>query len=300
MSEIRIYGLKLPLIEPGSDIPKLIVETAQIQGIEIEDGDIIVITCKIISKAMGLLYKLDDIAPSAKAISISKKTGLDPRFVELLLRESDELIVAIPIKELVDNRLVDVFSLSSDIDRAHELLNRYSTIFIVYRDKTYWSNAGLDTSNHPLGVYSVPPRNLDRIAKNIRDRIAQLTGKSVAVVICDTEIFFNGSLDLARGSYGIEPIEKGFASLDLYGKPKFGGVDSIVHEVCNAAALVMRQTAQGIPVAIIKGVEYEKCECGLYDRMHREPREYKKIIKKILAHTRKVLGIKHFLKLFIS
>jgi len=75
------------------------------------------------------------------------------------------------------------------------------------------------------------------------------------------------------GSHEIEPIDKGFGEPDLYGKPKYGGVDAIVHEVCCAAALVMRQTSQGIPVALIRGVNYEKCECSYSDGVKRDVRK---------------------------
>lgn len=239
-----IYGVKLPLIEERRDLAELIVNSVRGQGLEIEDGDIIVVTCKIVSKALGLLVKLDDIRPSKDALRIASRARCDPRFVELILRESDDILAAIPVKSLADEKLIDLYSYSRNPEDVKRCLEMYPTLFLVTRDGSLWTDAGLDSSNHPPGIVSIPPRDLDEVAKMIRDRIRDLTGKDVVVVISDTEIFLTGSLDFARGSYGIEPIERGFGELDLYGKPKFGGVDAIVHEICAAAALMMRQTSR--------------------------------------------------------
>ena len=93
-----IYGVKLPLIEKRCDLAEVIVNSVKEQGLEIEDGDVIVITCKIVSKALGLLVKLDDVKPSMKAVKMASKARCDPRFVELVLRESDEILAAIPVR----------------------------------------------------------------------------------------------------------------------------------------------------------------------------------------------------------
>ena len=299
-SQVEIYGIKLPIIEGKCDLAKVIVDSARKQGLEFRDGDIVAVTCKIVSKALGLLVNIGEIKPSPRALEIASKAGVNPRFIELLLRESDELLLAIPVKKIADEGAVGIYRFSRRPELARKVLEEYPTIFLVLRDGMLWTDAGLDSSNHPPNVFSIPPRNIDAVAKELRDRIRELTGKDVAVVVCDTEAFLVGSLDIARGSYGIEPVDRGFGEPDLYGKPKFGGVDAIVHEVCAAAALVMRQTSQGIPVALIRGVNYEKCECGYSDRVRRDVRKQAKALKQILNHTVKVLGTKHILKTLLS
>jgi len=297
---ITIYGVKLPLIEERCDLAQVIVDSARKQGLELEDGDIIVITCKIISKALGLLVKLDEVKPSTRAMEIASRAGCDPRFVELVFRESDDVVAAIPVKMLADEGLIPLYSYSKNPENVRRCLEKYPTLFLVTRDGSLWSDAGLDSSNHPPGVISIPPRDLDGVAKAIRDRIRELTGKDVAVVISDTEIFLTGSLDFARGSYGIEPIERGFGEPDLYGKPKFGGVDAIVHEICSAAALMMRQTARGIPVVIIRGLDYERCECGYHDMVKMSSEGWARILKHVLRETRRVLGLKSLLRMLLE
>ncbi len=297
---VEIYGIRLPIIEGRCDLAELIVDALSKQGLELMDGDILVITCKIVSKCLGLVVDVSKITPSRRAINIVKRAGGDPRFIELLLRESDEVLFAIPVKSLVDEGLVNLYAFSKNPELARKVLEEYPTVFVVLRDNTYWTDAGLDSSNHPVGIFSVPPRNIDRVAKDLKDRIKVLTGKDVGVVICDTEVFLAGSIDVARGSYGIEPVDKGFGDLDLYGKPKYGGVDAIVHEICSAAALVMRQTSQGVPVVLLRGLKYEKCECSYSDRVKRDPKGNIKILKYIIRHTIRVLGLKRALKIFLS
>ncbi len=297
---VEIYGIKLPIIEAKCGLAKVIVDSARKQGLEFRDGDIVAVTCKIVSKALGLLVNIGEIKSSPRALEIASKAGVSPGFIELLLRESDELLLAIPVKKIADEEAVGIYRFSRRPELARRVLEEYPTIFLVLRDCMLWTDAGLDSSNHPPNIYSIPPRNIDAVARELRDRIRELTGKDIAVVVCDTEAFLVGSLDIARGSYGIEPVDRGFGEPDLYGKPKFGGVDAIVHEVCAAAALVMRQTSQGIPVALIRGVNYEKCECGYSDRVRRDIRKQAKALKQIINHTVKVLGIKHVLKTLIS
>lgn len=159
--------------------------------------------------------------------------------------------------ELVRERIISIEKVSRDINQAYEALKRIPYMLIVRRDNQIYTNAGLDFSNNPEGILSALPKNLNEIAREIRRKIMESIGKNVAVVISDTEVWFSlGSLDFARGSSGIEVVSRDFGELDLYGKPKFGGVDHIVHEIACAAALLMGQTARGIPVVIIRGYKY--------------------------------------------
>jgi coenzyme F420-0:L-glutamate ligase/coenzyme F420-1:gamma-L-glutamate ligase len=111
--------------------------------------------------------------------------------------------------------------------------------------------------------------------------------------------FSFGSLDFARGSSGIEVISKKFGELDLYGKPKFGGVDHIAHEIACASALLIGQTNEGIPAVIVRGYKYNKSEEKLSDYQLR-PETIIMIIREIIKSSIKVLGLKSMLKLFIK
>ncbi len=82
MSRVELVGLKLPVVEAGADLAKLIVESAKNQGVGVLDGDIVVVTDKVVSKSLGLVIDIEDVEPSQKAVKLAKRAGLDPRFVE--------------------------------------------------------------------------------------------------------------------------------------------------------------------------------------------------------------------------
>ena len=135
------------------------------------------------------------------------------------------------------------------------MIDKIPCILCVQRGKQFYSDAGLDFSNHPEGVVSIPPPDPDSYAKELRKRITEATGKETAVIISDTEgvIGLPGSLDIARGSSGIEVLLRSFGELDRFNKPKFAGADNIPNELACASALLMGQTHEGIPAVLIGG-----------------------------------------------
>ncbi|MEM0050697.1 MAG: coenzyme F420-0:L-glutamate ligase [Desulfurococcaceae archaeon] len=292
MLKVELFGLRLPEIRPGDDLVEVVLKAASVDGIGLQDYDVLVITSKVLSKALNLLVNIEDVKPSRKAYRIARRAGLDPRYVELLLRESDRIVAAVPFKKLIERGIIDVRFLSKELSKAIKALELSPTIFLTIRDGMLWSESGIDTSNHPHGVYSIPPRNLDEIAKQISEEILRRTGKRVAVVISDTELFPWGAMDVARGSYGIKPMKMEFGEPDSYGKPKFGGVDNIALMVSSAAALLMGQRDEGIPVVIIRGLKYEWSDEGV-NKMLVTRMSLKMLLKALLEtvkHTIIVLG----------
>ena len=287
---VEVYGLRLPVLEGPCDPAELVARAAEEQGVGIRDGDIVAVTCKLLSKCLGYTVRIDEVEPSPLAEKIARKTGEDPRFVELVLRESDDVLFVVSVKKLAEKGVIDLTRFSRSPEAARRLLEDYPVLFFTLREGEIWSDAGIDGSNHPPGVYSVPPRRLDDVARRMRERIMELTGRRVAVVACDTEVFTAGSLDIARGSYGLEPVSRGFGEPDLYGKPKYGGVDAVAHEVCAAAALVMGQARQGVPAVILRGVGYEECECGMHDRIRGGASRLPALVRAIVWETGRVLG----------
>jgi len=245
MAKIEIFGVSLPEIREGDNIAKLIVERFQL-----EDGDIVVITSKIVSKAKGLVVRLDSITPSEEAVRIAEKVGKDARLVELILRRG-KIIGIIPVYALASS--IDISAISDNPKLALELMKKDQTLLLTLVNGQIYSDAGIDASNHPEGFVSIPPDAMEA-AREIREEIARISGRDVAVLIADTEVFFGGSLDVCRGYAGIHPVSREFGREDRFGRPKYGGVDAIVHELCCAAALLFGQTSAGIPVAVIRGV----------------------------------------------
>ncbi len=298
-SRLTLIGLKLPMTVPGDDLVKLVLESISRENIVLEEGYVLVLTQKIVSKAYGLLVDIRDVESSKKALSIAGRTGLDPRVVELILRESDSIVVALPFREIVERKIIDLSRYTKDYDRALKALEYYLTILITSREGMLWSESGIDTSNHPMNIYSIPSRDIDGIAKKISLEIMESTGIRVAVILCDTELFPWGAMEVARGSHGIEALTRGFGEPDMYGKPKFGGIVNIVFEICCAAGLIMGRAGEGIPAVLIKGLRYEWFDGGLGDRLIGID-QLKHALKLMIKNTRKVLGLRKTIKMFIK
>ena len=178
-----------PLIKPGDNIAKIIVENIRKNGLKIEDGDIIVAAQKIFSKAENRVVRLREVVPSKKAKEIAKITSKGPKFVELVLKEAKRIVKASREVLLVEDKrgLVCI-------------------------------NAGIDKSNvEGAENFALLPENPDESAQNCRREIKRLTGKTVAVIICDTysRPFKRGQVNFAIGLAGIKPFK------DYRGKKTF-------------------------------------------------------------------------------
>lgn len=298
--KVEMIGLSLPEIKPGDDLAKIIVEAALRDAGGIAEGDVIVVTSKIVSKAYGFLVNVDKVKPSKRALEVAKKSGMDPKMVQAILDNSDEILFAIPFQRLVEKGVIKIEHVACDIKRAYEAISKVPCLLVVRRGDQIYSDAGLDFSNHPEGVASIPPPNPDKYARSIRKKIRELAGKDVSVIISDTELApFIGSLDLARGSSGIEVVSKKFGATDRYGKPKFGGVDHIANELACASALLIGQTSEGIPAVIIRGLKYNRSEEGISSYALKRDIA-KAIMREIFKQTIKVIGLKTVLKTILS
>jgi coenzyme F420-0:L-glutamate ligase/coenzyme F420-1:gamma-L-glutamate ligase len=235
MSRVEVIGVKgIPIIKKGDNLAKLICTAAERQGTPIEDGDIIVVTHVIVSRAEGNVVSLDDVTPSEFAKNVARQVEKEPALVEIILRESKS-IVRMGQKHLI-------------CETRHGFI---------------CANAGVDQSNVP-GERSVVllPRNPDRSAKALRRKIKKITGKDVAVIISDTHgrPLREGEINIAIGVAGIKPIRPRIGEKDLFGYTMRVKKTAIADELASAAELVIGQTNEGIPAAIIRGYQYPKSE----------------------------------------
>ena len=262
--KFEVYGLKLPEVRPGTDLAKTIVEHAVECGVGIRDYDIIIVTSKVILKAKGLTFKLDSVKPSLASKVISWITGKDPVEVELVLKTARDFVAVVDVEKFLGDR---VSKISEDLEATRRLIRRVPFLILVTTKQGLLSlDGGVDYSNLPPGHAIANIVDFDVEAENLRREVERLTGKRVAVVITDTEFNISGkvgSVDVAVGSSGIKPVTPLFGSKDIYGKPKFGGVDIIVDELASTAALLMGQTSEGIPVVIVRGLKYTVSDEGV-------------------------------------
>jgi len=225
-----------PLIKPGDNLAEIIVKATGESGVEIEDGDVIVIAQKVFSKAEGRIVRLREVTPSGRALEIAEKTGKSPRFVELVLRETRRVLKASPETLVVED----------------------TRGFVCI-------NAGIDKSNvEGVDVYTLLPENPDASAEKCRKEIKRLTGKNVAVIICDTysRPFRRGQVNFAIGVSGIKPLKDYRGKRDLFGYILKVKNVAIADEIAAAAELLMGQGAEATPVVIFKGLQnvVEYCE----------------------------------------
>jgi coenzyme F420-0:L-glutamate ligase/coenzyme F420-1:gamma-L-glutamate ligase len=257
MKKIEILGLQtVPEIRAGDDLAKIICDCAKSENVGINEKDIIVLTSKIVSKALGLIKKKSDVKVSKKALKISKKTGKDPVWVQMILDAGHQIVAVLPLEGAITKYVVNG---STDTESSQRLCDNEKCLFIT-RSKSgsiHTCDAGIDGSNHPEGIVSLFPENPDGEALKIRKQIEKISGKKIAVILADTELIPYGTIDIAVGSSGINPCSIMFGKKDKFGKPKFGGVDLVGLEMTAASALLFGQTDSGIPVTIIRGYEYQ-------------------------------------------
>jgi coenzyme F420-0:L-glutamate ligase/coenzyme F420-1:gamma-L-glutamate ligase len=255
-----VLGLQsVPEIKAGDDLADIIVSCADNEAGGVEDKDIIVLTSKIVSKALGLMKNMSDIKPGRKALAISRRTGKDATWLQMIFDAGHKILAIIPLKGLIKEHIM---SASKNLEASDKLCEHEQAVVVTLskEGRIHTCDAGIDGSNHPAGVVSFMPPDPDQSARLIRERIQQRTGKTVAVLLADTEMVPFGTMDFAVGSSGIEPVARQFGQNDKFDKPKFGGIDLTAHEMCSACALVFGQTNAGVPVAIIRGFEYQVSE----------------------------------------
>jgi coenzyme F420-0:L-glutamate ligase/coenzyme F420-1:gamma-L-glutamate ligase len=263
--KVEIYGLRVTEdVNSETNLPKLIVKEAEGQAYGIREGDVVVITSKIVSKVEGGVHKLSEVKPSRRAYLLSRFYKTPPEVMELYLR-AGEIRAVIPIEKLAKKygHLFEEYARNKE--DAHKAIREHPYIFLVRVGNRLLTWGGIDFSNSPPGYCTSIPQDPDESARRIREEIRKLTGKETAVVITDTEGKLDkfGTIDIAIGSSGIQPISRNFGAKDLYGTPKFGGIDDLTNLVSASASLLFGQTDEAIPIAIIRGLKYEKSEKGI-------------------------------------
>ena len=227
----------IPLIQPGDDLAEIILRAIAKAGMKLEDGDVLVVTSKIVSKAEGRLVNLAQVTPSPHAVELAAQTEKDPRLVELILRESAQVLRIRPGVIIVEHRLGFVCA-----------------------------NAGIDHSNvqSPDGVLLLP-ENPDDTAQSLRRSLEAASGVRLGVLVIDSHgrAWRMGTVGATIGLSGLPGL------VDLRGRPdlfdfrlqitQVGASD----ELAAAASLVMGQAAEGTPVVHVKGFPYPLREASL-------------------------------------
>jgi coenzyme F420-0:L-glutamate ligase/coenzyme F420-1:gamma-L-glutamate ligase len=236
MTDLRLIPITgIPLVKPGDDLAALIVEAALQTGLSLQEGDILVVTQKVVSKAENRFVRLLDVRPSPRALELAAITDKDPRLVEVILWDTAEVVRA----------------------RRNLLIVAHHLGFIS-------ANAGVDHSN--VGTESDMvlrlPADPDASARRLRERLRELTGTVLAVIINDSHgrPWREGTLGTAIGVAGLIPVQDLRGYPDLFGYQLQYTTVGFADQVAAAASLVMGQAAEGLPVVLVRGLAYQRGE----------------------------------------
>jgi coenzyme F420-0:L-glutamate ligase/coenzyme F420-1:gamma-L-glutamate ligase len=221
----------IPEVRPGDDLATLIAASLGAGGIGLEPGDVLVVTQKVVSKAEGRVVELASVAPREEARAWAERWGKDPRQVELVLRESAEVL------RMADGGLI---------------ISRTSHGLVC-------ANAGVDLSNVGGGEdATLLPVDPDASARALREGLAALTGVAVAVVISDSfgRPWRNGIVNVAIGCAGLEPLVDLRGTPDADGRVMHSTVIAVADELASAADLAGGKVGRR-PVVLVRGWEHE-------------------------------------------
>jgi coenzyme F420-0:L-glutamate ligase/coenzyme F420-1:gamma-L-glutamate ligase len=230
LSIIALAGI--PLVQPGADIAGLILHGLSISGLALQRNDVIVIAQKIVSKAEDRIVDLRQVKPSPRATTLAVEVDKDARLVELILRESTEVV-----------------------------RYRKGVLIVSHRSGVVLANAGIDASN--VGPSDddnrvlLLPEDCNRSCREIRANLARRTGIESGVLIIDSlgRAWRNGTVGVALGVAGIPAL------LDLRGKPDLFGRTlratqvGLADEIAAAASLLMGQANEGTPIVLVRGLQ---------------------------------------------
>ncbi|MGH2922642.1 MAG: coenzyme F420-0:L-glutamate ligase [Solirubrobacterales bacterium] len=222
--ELRVRPVAgLPEITQGTELGAVIADRG-----EPRDGEIVVVSQKVVSKAEGRIRRLDDVAPSERARELAERTDKDPALVELVLAESASVIRAEP-----------------------------GVLIVETRGGWVCANAGIDASNLPGDdLVSLLPEDADASARAIRAQIREHAGTAPAVVVADSfgRPWRLGQTDVAIGCAGLAPMEDWRGRVDAHGRELTATLIADADEIAAVGDLVRDKDSE-LPVAIVAGLE---------------------------------------------
>jgi coenzyme F420-0:L-glutamate ligase/coenzyme F420-1:gamma-L-glutamate ligase len=228
-----------PLVEPGDDVAQLIVDALGDNQLALQDGDVLVIAQKIVSKAENRYVRLADVTPGPEALALAEQADKDPRQVQLILLESTEVVRVRP-----------------------------GVIIVEHRNGYVHANAGIDKSNIPNDCDDprvlLLPEDADRSAQSLRRNLFDRVGHRPQVIINDSfgRAWRNGTVGVAIGTAGLQPLHNQIGEKDLFGNVLEVTEPAVADELAAAASLVMGQADEACPVVLVRGAALPSAECG--------------------------------------
>jgi len=230
--KLELFALpNLPLVRPGDDLAAIIGSGLDAAGTGLEDGDVLIVAQKIVSKAEGRYVELATVTPSEKAKELAEATDKDARLVELILQESTDVVRYCP-----------------------------GVLIVAHRSGIVLANAGIDASNVDQTDDGervlLLPLDAEASCRRLRQELGQQFGANISVIVNDSvgRAWRNGTVGLAIGADGVPALADLRGELDLFGRPLMVSQEGIADELASAASLLQGQGAEGQPVVLARGL----------------------------------------------
>jgi coenzyme F420-0:L-glutamate ligase/coenzyme F420-1:gamma-L-glutamate ligase len=246
VKRIELFGLQgLAEVQAGDSVGQLICDACEQQQFVLADGDVLVVAQKIVSKAEGRMVALASVEPSARAKELAWQLDKEAELIEVILGESRNIIRT----------------------GGRALIVETHHGFIC-------ANAGVDQSNVGLKQVALLPKDGDGSARQIRTEIRRRTGKVVGIIVSDSfgRAWRVGTVDVAVGVAGINPIKDERGQKDRHGYELKAAVAAVADELASAAELVMGKR-DGVPVVIVRGYDIQTKEDGSVQELLRPQAE---------------------------
>ena len=238
-SRLELIGLEgIGAVRAGDDLGALVAKSLAFTGVPLRDGDVVAVAQKIVSKSENRYVLLEEVVPSARALELAPKCDKDPRLVEIVLRESREVLRAVPgVIVVEDNR--GLVLANAGVDR---------------------SNVDVDESGRERVL--LLPVDPDESAQRLRKSLSTRFGVDVGVIINDSlgRAWRMGTVGVAIGVAGLPGLLDRRGETDLQGRPLLITEVGMADELAAAASAVMGQAAEGRPVVLIRGVAWPRRE----------------------------------------
>jgi coenzyme F420-0:L-glutamate ligase/coenzyme F420-1:gamma-L-glutamate ligase len=224
----------VPLINPGDDLAQIILTSLNAEQFRLQSGDVVVVAQKVVSKAENRYVELRDVLPSDEARTLAAQIGKDPRYVEVVLSETAEVV-----------------------------RHRQNVLIVAHRLGFVMANAGIDQSNieHVGGEERVLllPRDPDGSAAALKARLDAAFGVDIGVIINDSfgRPWRNGVVGVALGVAGLPSLLDMIGKPDMFGRPMQVTEIAVADEIAAGASLLMGQAAEGLPVIVVRGLAFD-------------------------------------------
>ncbi|RME34631.1 MAG: coenzyme F420-0:L-glutamate ligase [Gammaproteobacteria bacterium] len=231
---LSLYPLPgVPEVSPGADLAGLLIEALANAGLSLEEGDVVCVAQKIVSKAEWRVVDLSTVTPSPRALELAPRVDKDPRLVELILAESRRVVAF-----------------------------RTGVIVVEHKSGVILANAGIDHSNVGGGDAAeqvlLLPEDANASARRLRDALRDRTGIAAGVIITDSvgRPWRLGTTGIALGAAGIPALRDLRGRTDLHGRPLRVSESADADSLAAAGCLLMGEADEGVPLVLIRGYPY--------------------------------------------